>query len=140
MLALGGYLNLLIAALHLVGLIWAEDMFRVTGIQKEMEELSLVHASLPYLLTVFVSICFTIFGLYGLSGDGKIRKLPWLKPVLFVIGFIYLIRGLSELIFDYEKQRASEGLETLYSVVAVVIGLLYFVGAARKFRNGSSRI
>ncbi len=40
MLKLGGYINIFIAIGHLIGLIWAEKMFEVTGIGKEMVELS----------------------------------------------------------------------------------------------------
>lgn len=58
MLRLGGYINILIAIGHIVGLIWSEQMFEVTGIGKEMNELAQTHPSLPYLLTVFVAIVF----------------------------------------------------------------------------------
>jgi len=34
MLKLGGYINILIAAGHIVGLIWANKIFEVTGIDK----------------------------------------------------------------------------------------------------------
>jgi len=94
MLRLGGYINILIAIGHIVGLIWAEQVFEVTGIGNEMKELSEVHSTLPYLMTVFVAIVFFIFGLYGLSADNKFRKLPFLKPVIFIIAGIYMFRGL----------------------------------------------
>jgi len=79
MLKIGGDINIIIALGHIIGLFWAEQMFEVTGIGKEMTELAQTHSSLPYLLTIFVSIVFFIFKLYGLSADGKFRKLPFLK-------------------------------------------------------------
>ncbi|MDP2301815.1 MAG: hypothetical protein Q8N03_05250 [Ignavibacteria bacterium] len=100
LLRLGGYINILISVAHLIGLIWSEQMFEVTGIGKEMNELAQIHSSFPYLLTVFVAILFFIFGLYGLSADGKFRKLPFLKLVIFSIAGIYIFRGIGELIFD----------------------------------------
>jgi hypothetical protein len=69
MLKLGGYINIIIAVAHIVGLFWADKMFEVTGIGKEMTELAQTNSSLPYLLTIFVAIVFFIFGLYGLSAD-----------------------------------------------------------------------
>jgi nitrate reductase gamma subunit len=63
MLKLGGYINILIAIGHIVGLIWADKMFEMTGIENEMKELAQIHSSLPYLLTIFVGIIFFIFGL-----------------------------------------------------------------------------
>ncbi|OJU56349.1 MAG: hypothetical protein BGN96_14685 [Bacteroidales bacterium 45-6] len=133
MLRLGGYINILIAIGHVAGLFWAEKMFEVTGIQKEMAELAQTNSLLPYLLTVFVAIFFFIFGFYGLSADNKFRPLPFLKPAIFVVAGIYLLRGIGELAFDFEKQQASQLLETAYSLAAIFIGLLYLFGGLKKW-------
>ncbi|MBA3284819.1 MAG: hypothetical protein H0U27_07145 [Nitrosopumilus sp.] len=134
MLKLGGYINILLAIGHIVGLFWADKMFEVTGIGKEMTELAQTHFSLPYLLTIFVSIVFFVFGLYGLSADKKFRRLPLLKPVIFLIAGIYLLRGIGELIFDLEKQQANQFLEIIYSLIAVFIGLLFLIGGIQKWK------
>jgi hypothetical protein len=134
MLKLGGYINIVIAIGHIVGLFWADKMFEVTGIGKEMTELAQTHSSLRYLLTIFVAIVFFIFGLYGLSADNKFRPLPLLKPVIFTIAGIYLLRGIGELIFDLEKQQANQYLEIIYSLIAVFIGLLFLIGGLKKWK------
>ena len=136
MLKLGGYINIIIAIAHLIGLFWADQMFEVTGIGKEMTELAQYHSSLPYLLTIFVSIVFLIFGLYGLSADNKFRRLPFLKPIIFTIAGIYLLRGIGELIYDLEKQQADQFLEITYSLVAVFIGLLFLLGGLKWKTDG----
>ena len=133
MLKLGGYINIVIAIGHIVGLFWADKMFEITGIGKEMTELSQAHSSLPYLLTVFVTIIFFIFGLYGLSADNRFRKLPFLKPVIFLIAGIYLLRGLGELIAD-NLQGTNSTKETIYSLFALTIGLLFLIGGLKKWR------
>lgn len=133
MLKIGGYINILIAVGHLIGLFWADKMFEITGVGKEMTELAQIHFSLPYLLTIFVSIVFFIFGLYGLSADNKIIKLPFSKFGVFLIAGIYLFRGLGELIFDLEKQ-AYQFAEITYSLIAVFIGLLFLIGG---LKNGN---
>jgi nitrate reductase gamma subunit len=134
LLRLGGYINILISVAHLIGLIWAEQMFEVTGIGKEMNKLAQIHSSFPYLLTVFVAIVFLIFGLYGLSADGKFRKLPFLKLVIFSIAGIYIFRGIGELIFDISQQEASQLSETIYSLIALGIGLLFLIGGLKKWK------
>lgn len=134
MLKLGGYINILIAVAHIIGLFWADKMFEITGISKEMNELAQKDSSLPFLLTIFVSIVFFIFGLYGLSADNKFRQLPFLKPVIFAIAGIYLLRGIGELIFDLEKQQTDEYLEIIYSLIAVFIGLLFLIGGLKKWK------
>ena len=128
MLKFGGYINIVIAVAHIVGLFWADNMFEVTGIGNEMTKLAQTHSSLPYLLTIFVSVVFFIFGLYGLSADNKFRQLPFIKPVVFVIAGIYMLRGIVELIFDLEKQQANQFMEIAYSLIAIFIGLLYLIG------------
>lgn len=133
MLRLGGYINILIAIGHIVGLIWSEQMFEVTGIGKEMNELAQTHPSLPYLLTVFVAIVFFIFGLYGLSADGKFKKLPFLKLGIFGIAGIYIFRGLGELIVD-TLQGTNSSTEIIYSIFALAIGLLFLIGGLKKWK------
>lgn len=133
MLKTAGYINILLAVGHLAGLIWADKMFEVTGISMEMKEAALVHPFYPYLITIIVAVFFFIFGLYGLSADNKFRKMPFLKPLIFLIAGIYLLRGFGELIFDMEKQQANSILETIYSLIAVFIGLLFLVGGLYKW-------
>lgn len=133
MLQIGGYINIVIALGHLIGLFWAEKMFAMTGIGQEMVELAQTHTSLPYLLTVFVAVFFFIFGLYGLSADGKLKELPFLKPIIFIIAAIYLFRGIGELIADMQIQQANAFLETLYSLIAIAIGLLFLIGGVKKW-------
>jgi len=138
MLKLAGYINIFIAVGHLIGLIWAEQMFEITGIGKDMTELAQIHSSLPYLLTIFVSILFFIFGLYGLTADNKSRRLPFLKIVIFSIAGIYLLRGLGELVTD-SIQGTNSTSETLYSIIALVIGLLFLVGGLNKWKLTTER-
>lgn len=138
MLKLGGYINILIAIGHIIGLFWAYQMFEVTGIEKEMKELSSTHSSLPYLLTFFVAIVFFIFGLYGLSADNKFRKLPFLKPAIFIIAIIYILRGLGELIVD-AVQKTNSLTETTYSLFALTIGLLFLIGGLKKWKLSSKK-
>ena len=133
MLRIGGYINIIISVLHIVGLFWAEQMFEVTGIGKEMAELGQVHLSLPYLLTIFVAVVFFIFGLYGLSADNKFIKLPFLKTAIFLIAGIYLLRGVGELVLDYIEGTNST-VETIYSLIALSVGLLFLFGGLKKWQ------
>ena len=139
MLKLGGYINLVIAVGHIVGLIWADKMFEVTGVGEKMMEHAQIHSSLPYVLTIFVAVVFSIFGLYGLSADGKFRRLPFLKPVIFLIAGIYLSRGFVGLIMG-KIQEISSIAQTMYSLIAVAIGLLFLIGGMRKWKFTRDRI
>ncbi len=134
MLKIGGILNIIIAIAHLIGLFWMEQMFKITGAYEGMKQVSEIHSLLPFVLTVLVSIVFFIFGLYGLSADGKFRKLPYLKFGIFAIAFIYLFRAIGEQSYNLIQGTITTS-ETIQSIIALVIGLLFAFGGIKKW-NG----
>ncbi len=127
MLEIAGYINFTIALAHVFGLIWADTMFRLTGINEIIQHLALVHWSLPYMLTFLVANMFVLFGFYALSACGKVRKLPFLQFVIFVIAAIYLLRGLGGIVSSIISNVTST-LDPIYSIVAFLIGCLYIFG------------
>ena len=133
MLKIGGILNIIIAIAHIIGLLWAEQMFEKTGAGEGMRELAQIHYSLPYLLTVFVAIVFFVFGIYGLFANSRTRKLPFLKVGIFTIAFIYLFRAIGEQSYNLLKGTTTSS-ETIQSVVALVIGLLFLLGGLKKWK------
>jgi hypothetical protein len=133
MLKIGGILNIIIAIAHIIGLLWAEQMFEKTGAGEGMRELAQIHYSLPYLLTVFVAIVFFVFGIYGLFANSRTRKLPFLKIGIFTIAFIYLFRAIGEHSYNLLKGTTTSS-ETIQSVVALVIGLLFLLGGLKKWK------
>lgn len=132
MLKLGGILNMIIAIAHLIGLFWAEKMFEKTGAGEPMQELAKINNYLPYLLTIFVAIVFFIFGLYGLSASNKFKKLPFLKLGIFTIAFIYLFRGIGEQSYNLINVKTTTS-ETIQSIIAIIIGLLFLIGGIKKW-------
>lgn len=130
-LRLAGIANLIIAIAHIVCLFWSDSFFEITGVGDKMTELSTIHWSLPYLLTIVVACTFSIMALYAFSAQGDIRKLPLLKLGIFAIAAIYTFRGLGGLITGYPKDLG--GLQTIYSAIALIIGLLYLIGGAKKW-------
>jgi hypothetical protein len=100
-------------------------------------------ANPPALLasSLFVALIFAIWGLYGLSGAGLIRRLPLLRLGLIVIGAIYTLRGLLLI----PLLLASLGLlaspapilpqALLASLVSLVTGCLYLAGTLIGWRD-----
>lgn len=132
MLKIGGILNIIIAIAHIIGLFWAEQMFEKTGAEEGMQKLAEINHTLPYLLTVFVAIMFSVFGLYGVLADSKIRKLPFLKFGIFIIAFIYLFRAIGEQSYNIFKGTTTKP-ETIQSIIALIIGLLFLFGGYTKW-------
>lgn len=135
MLKLGGYINILIAIAHIVCLLNAEYFFEVTGVGENMRRNAEIHPFLPYAMTIFVAVVFFIFGLYGLSGAEKIRKLPFLKIGIFAIAAIYLFRGIFGSIINIGFESAFQWHHLLFSLCALGIGLLYLLGGLQRWKK-----
>jgi hypothetical protein len=87
------------------------------------------------------AVFFGIFGLYGLSGAGCIRRLFLLRLGLIVISAIYILRGfviVPELLIVW-KILPSSGAMTpqglVSSLISLAIGLIYAIGTLGAWRE-----
>lgn len=87
-------------------------------------------------LGLLVALLLVIFGLFGLSGAGVIRRLPGLRQGLLVIGLLYLLVGVS-FIFQMlailgilPSTQPAPIYQLLVSLGALVAGLAYLIGLA----------
>ncbi len=124
---LGGRANLVIAAGHVIGLIWAWSVFRAVGIEHEMRELAEQGAALPYIVTLFTAAAFVVFGLYGLSGAGDVRRLPLLRTGVVAIAGIFILRGT--LFGGIGAVYEGDGAQIAFAAIALLVGLCYANGA-----------
>lgn len=134
-LKLGGYINILITIIHILSLFNAEYFFEITGVGAEMRRNAEIHQYLPYGMTIFVAVIFFIFGLYGLSGAGKIKELPLLKIGIFAVAAIYLLRGIVGLVVNTFFETTFHWHHLLFSLCALGIGLLYLLGGLDKWKR-----
>jgi hypothetical protein len=97
----------------------------------------------PLLLTLglLVALVLVIFGLYGLSGAGVIRRLPLLRLCLFVIGLLYFLVGIN---FIFQVMAVLGILpstqpvpiyQSLVSFGALVASLAYLIGLALNWKR-----
>ncbi|MBK5723138.1 hypothetical protein JGH11_19920 [Dysgonomonas sp. Marseille-P4677] len=138
MLKLGGYINILIAVAHIICLLNADYFFEITGVGGNMRKNAEIHPLLPYAMTVFVAVIFLIFGLYGLSGAGKIKELPLLRIGVFTIAAIYLLRGIIGSIINIGFESSFLWYHLLFSLCALGIGLLFLLGGLKAFQQNTS--
>jgi hypothetical protein len=96
-------------------------------------------------LALLVALLLVLFGLYGLSGAGVIRRLPLLRLGLFVIGLLYSLVGIN-FIFQVLALLGilpSAGPIPVYillvSLGALVAALAYLVGLAVSWKRLSIR-
>lgn len=135
LLRLGGYINILIAIGHIICLYDPEYFFEVTGVGDNMRRNAEIHPLLPYAITIVVTIIFFVFGLYGLSGADKIRRLPFLKIGIFTIAGIYLFRGVIGGVINISFETSFQWHHLLFSICALAIGLMYLLGGLQKWKT-----
>jgi hypothetical protein len=136
-LLLGAFVSLAIGVLHVIIVIIGPPAYSFfSGEQGEQRLAQLVATGsfLPAVMTLLLALVHTVFGIYGLSGAGLIRRLPLLPFVLLIIGGYYAFRGLS--IVDQALQILADPgslpLRVLfYSVVSLVTGCAYIVGTVK---------
>ena len=95
--------------------------------------------SKPLVLLVLgagVAVLLAIWGIYGLSGAGLIRRLPLLRLVIFLIGAVYIFRGLPillkllELVKILPPSGSMELPGFLVFLGALTAGIFYWAGLA----------
>ena len=104
-------------------------------------------ANPPLLLAagILMSFAFMVFGLYGLSGAGVIRRLPLLRLGLLGIGSGYFLMGSSfipqALVLAHVLPATQPIMLHLvaFTFIALVTGLLYLVGLAIGWKSLGTR-
>ena len=145
-LKLGGVLSFAVALLHAIIIFVGAPAYRYFGAGEDMATAAESGSAFPAVLTLFLAAIFAIWGFYGLSVAGVIRRLPLLKIALILIGAVYALRGVA--VFQQLFQIATSSAEVapreiVFSLVSLVIGLAYLVGTIvdwKSFRAEDSRV
>lgn len=85
----------------------------------------------PPMMCIAVAAILTVWGLYALSGAGRIRPLPLLRTVIAFIGAIYFLRGLlgiPQAIWILQGRNVAPFRYLFFSLVSGVTGVLYLAG------------
>lgn len=73
-----------------------------------------------------------IWSLYALSGAGLIAPLPLLRPALFIITFIYLLRGVAGP-FALRDTGRSQRFIVVSSLICLGFGLVHLLGMTQRW-------
>lgn len=73
-----------------------------------------------------------IWALYALSGAGLIAALPLLRPALFIIIFIYLLRGVAGP-FALRDTGRSQRFIVVSSLICLGFGLVHLLGMTQRW-------
>ena len=135
LLTLAGTFSLLAAILHLLIILGGPDWYRFFGAGEGMALLAEQGADYPTNVTLMIAFILSIWSVYAFSGAGRIRTLPLLKPVLFFVAGVFLIRGFigipMVMLIDHPYLNELQEKMTfiiISSLISLGIGFLYFFG------------
>ncbi|MDD2962250.1 MAG: hypothetical protein PHR45_09275 [Muribaculaceae bacterium] len=134
LLSIAGWLNIALAIAHVLCMPWLDAAFRLYGINDLMNQFASNGWYLPYVITLVIAVCFALCGLYALSADRHIRKLPLLWLGIFTIAAIFLFRAGIGCYWMFDRgQCPTTDLSSV--VISGGIGLLYLIGGISKLRS-----
>jgi hypothetical protein len=135
-LMLAGLGNVAAALVHIIGWAMGPEAIAFLGappyIVRSIEEGT---SDAPVTIAVIVAV-LAVFAAYAFSGAGLLPRLPFLRVVLSLVGLLFILRGL--LIFvQLQSANFSVTFDVVHlglSVVVLVLGVLYAIGAWRLWR------
>lgn len=83
-------------------------------------------------LSAIAALVLFIWSLYALSGAGLIAPLPLLRPALFIITFIYLLRGVAGP-FALRDTGRSQRFIVVSSLICLGFGLVHLLGMTQRW-------
>ncbi len=134
-LIIGGLLSVAASLLHIGCIIGGPAWYRFFGAGEAMATLAEQGSMTPTLITLGIAAILAIWAAYAFSGAGLLPRLPLLRTGLVVISAIYLLRGLA-LIPALVINGADVMPFILWSsLIVLVYGIAYAVGAWTAWPN-----
>jgi len=127
------------ALFHVACLFGGADWLLFAGAPVEFSESYRNGAIEPIFWTLAIALMLVIWGLYAMSGAGRMRKLPLLKTGLAAIGALMTLRGLIGLVLlvvtDWPWHTAMGQFHAVASVMIFGVGLFYLYGLWQKLKQ-----
>jgi hypothetical protein len=134
LLLAGGYFSLGFAVFQVSGIWWSP---RAIGYFGGPARLSIERPVVYAALCLAVGAIVAVFGLYALSGVGRIRRLPLLRTVLIGVAGIYLLRGLLVIPETLVVLKHPDLVRFLvFSLISLCVGAVHVGGVMQLHRHG----
>ena len=138
LLAVGGSLSAALSVLHVVVIVMGPSGYRYFGAPEEFARMTEAGSIAPAVLTGLFAAIFAIWAVYGFAGARLIPRPPLVRLGLVVISTVYILRGLSALPEALLLARAPEAFPPrflVFSVVSLVVGIVYALGTRQAWRR-----
>jgi len=132
-LLIAASVSFFVVVLHVVIAIIGPSAYTFFGGER-LARIAVSGSFAPVIQTLSLAAVHSLFGLYGLSGAGVIRRLPLLTVGLFAIGGMYAFRGLSAIPQGLQILQDPDSLPfrvLFYSLVSLATGCAYIAGTVK---------
>lgn len=123
-----GIFSASVALLHVGCLIFGAPWYRFLGAGERMARLAERGHWYPTLVTSVVTLVMIVWSAYAFSGAGVLRRLPFLRVVIFGAGAILMLRGVGAVALVRFFPENSVTFWIVTSLASAAGGLLYLVG------------
>jgi hypothetical protein len=130
----GGYFSLGFAVFQASAIEWPAHAVKYFGGPADLRTANPVRYSV---LCLAIAAVVAVFGVYALSGAGKVRPLPLLRTVLVFVTAIYLLRGL--LIIPQMPivlKHPDLVRFVVFSAISLGVGVIHLGGVVQLCRRG----
>jgi hypothetical protein len=136
-LRVAGIWSSVFALAHLAVVAAGPTGYRLAGAGEEMAQMAEQGSWRPALLTAVLAGVFALAAAYAFSAARLLPRLPFLKLGLLAIGAVYTVRGLLlapqiGVLSRFPGQM--NGRQLLFSLAALIVGLIYLVGTRLSWR------
>jgi len=138
LLAVGGTLSAALALLHVIVIFMGPAGYRYFGAPDEFATMTEAGSLAPAALTALFAVIFGVWAVYGFAGARMIPRPPLVRLGLVIIAAVYVLRGLSavpEALLLMRSPGAFPGRFLIFSIVSLIVGLCYAIGARQAWRR-----
>ena len=138
LLAVGGSLSAALAVLHVIVIVMGPSGYRYFGAPDEFARMTEAGSPAPAILTAVFALIFAVWAVYGFGGARLIPRPPMVRLGLVLISSVYILRGLSavpEGLLLTRTPRAFPARFFVFSLVSLVIGVIYAIGTRQAWRR-----
>ncbi len=135
LLVVSAVMNFVVTAFHFVPIVIGPEAYRVGRAGEDMISMSEAGSIVPDLISFGIACVFFVFGLYALSGAGKIRRLPFLSVILPSVAAIYTLRALAIIPAYFFIPEEIVLIEVIYAIAAFIFGIFHILGIKYNWQN-----
>lgn len=134
-LIIAGALSALAAVLHLGCIYFGATWYRFFGAGEYMAIRAEQGSIEPTLITSAIALVLLTWSLFAFSAAGLIFKLPFVRPVLMFITFVYLARGVAGFLFINNPLGRSPDFWVWSSLICLSLGVVHLIGLKQQWTN-----